>query len=185
MPAEIMEVRYLLSNIYSAWRQMAKAEEQLEQILKTDPASATANNDLGYIWADNDKNLRDKLTPVLDRTVSALLEDLKQRGLLESTVVIVTGEFGRTPVVNPNRGRDHWPDCWSMVLGGGGIQGGQIVGASDAQGTYVTDRPVSPKDILATTYHLLGIDPETLLHDRLGRPVSLVPGGSVVSEMLA
>lgn len=126
--------------------------------------------------ADNDKNLRDKLTPVLDRTVSALLEDLKQRGLLESTVVIVTGEFGRTPVVNPNRGRDHWPDCWSMVLGGGGIQGGQIVGASDAQGTYVTDRPVSIGDIYATVYKAMGIEWDKTYMSPIGRPVYIANG---------
>ena len=83
---------------------------------------------------ENDKRLRDTLAPMLDQSLSALMEDLAQRGLLESTVVLVTGEFGRTPTINPNRGRDHWPDCWSLLVGGGGIEGGRVVGASDERG---------------------------------------------------
>src|SRR5262249_47142622 len=108
--------------------------------------------------SDSDKNMREKLAPALDQSLSALLEDLDQRGLLESTIVIASGEFGRTPVVNPARGRDHWPDCWSLVMGGGGIQGGQIIGASDEQGAYVADRPVSIGDVYATIYKAMGID---------------------------
>src|SRR5262249_55282958 len=106
--------------------------------------------------AATEKHLRDELAPVLDQSLSALLEDLDQRGLLQSTVVLVTGEFGRTPVVNPNGGRDHWPDCWSLLLGGGGIQGGQIIGASDKEGAYVADTPVSLGDLYATVYKALG-----------------------------
>jgi len=107
---------------------------------------------------DSDKTVRQKLAPLLNQSLSALLEDLHQRGLLESTVVIASGEFGRTPTINPNRGRDHWPDCWSLVLGGGGIQGGRVVGASDEQGAYVADRPVSIGDLYATVYQAMGID---------------------------
>ena len=92
---------------------------------------------------DNDKLHRDELVPTFDETFSALLDDLEQRGLLESTVVIAMGEFGRTPTINPKLGRDHWPQCWSIALAGGGIQGGQVVGASDEQGGYVADRMVT------------------------------------------
>jgi uncharacterized protein (DUF1501 family) len=126
--------------------------------------------------ANNDKLMRDKLTPVLDRSLSALLEDLAQSGMLESTVVIATGEFGRTPVVNPNRGRDHWPDCWSLVLGGGGIKGGQIVGASDDKGAYVADRPISIGDLYATVYKAMGIDSSKTYMSPIGRPVYIANG---------
>ena len=126
--------------------------------------------------ADNDKHLRDDLTPSLDQSLSALLEDLKQRGLLESTVVLVTGEFGRSPEINPKRGRDHWPECWSLVVGGGGIRGGQIVGASDAQGAYVADRPVSIGDLYATVYKALGIDWTKTYMSPIGRPVYIANG---------
>jgi hypothetical protein len=138
---------------------------------------------------DNEKNLRDKLAPVLDQSLSALLEDLQQRGLLDSTVVIATGEFGRTPVINPNRGRDHWPDCWSLVLGGGGIRGGQIIGASDEQGAYVAERPVSIGDLYATVYKAMGIDWEKRYMSPIGRPVYIAngfddKGGAPIKELI-
>lgn len=106
----------------------------------------------------NDHMLKDVLCPPLDRSLSALMEDLDQRGLLESTVVLVMGEFGRTPNINPGRGRDHWAHCWSLVLGGGGIKGGQVVGASDERGAYVAERMVTVGDVFATVYKALGID---------------------------
>jgi uncharacterized protein (DUF1501 family) len=119
----------------------------------------------------NDKNLRDELVPPFDQAFSALLEDLDQRGLLESTVVFAMGEFGRTPYVNPNRGRDHWPDCWSLAIGGGGIHGGQVVGASDDKGAYVKDGMVSIGDLYATIYKALGIDWNKTYMSPIGRPV--------------
>jgi len=125
---------------------------------------------------DNEKHLRDTLAPLLDQSLSTLLEDLKQRGLLESTVVLAMGEFGRTPVVNPKRGRDHWPDCWSLVVGGGGIQGGQIVGASDKDGAYVAERPVSLGDLYATVYKAMGIDWEKTYMSPIARPVYIANG---------
>ena len=88
----------------------------------------------------------------MDQTLSTLLEDLDQRGLLESTIVIAMGEFGRTPEINPINGRDHWPFCWSMVIGGGGIKGGQVIGASDEKGGFVAERPVAVGDVFATIY---------------------------------
>ena len=107
---------------------------------------------------NNDKQLKENLVPPLDKALSALLEDLESRGLLESTIVMVMGEFGRTPNINPGRGRDHWGHCWSMALGGGGIKGGQIVGASDERGAYVAERLVTVGDVFATVYKAMGID---------------------------
>ena len=107
---------------------------------------------------DNDQRLRDKLAPTLDQTLSTLLEDLQQRGLLDTTVVLAMGEFGRTPHLNANNGRDHYPDCWSLILGGGGIQGGRVVGASDEQGAQVAERRVTMGDLFATIYKAMGID---------------------------
>ena len=106
----------------------------------------------------NDYFLQEELVPPFDQALSALLEDLKQRGLLESTLVLVMGEFGRTPHINPGRGRDHWGHCWSLVLGGGGIKGGQVIGASDERGAYVAERLVTIGDLFATVYKALGID---------------------------
>lgn len=123
--------------------------------------------------ATNDKLHRDKLCPSFDRSFSALLDDLDQRGLLESTVVIAMGEFGRTPHVNPKSGRDHWPNCWSLIMGGGGIQGGTVVGASDERGAYVADRMVTIGDVFATIYKAFGIDWEKTYMTPVGRPIKI------------
>ena len=123
-----------------------------------------------------DKNLRDTLVPLLDRSLSALMEDLKQRGLYESTIVIATGEFGRTPVVNPKMGRDHWPEAWSIVLGGGGIAGGRIVGATDERGAAVVEKPVSTGDLYATVYQAMGIDWTKTYMSPIARPVYIANG---------
>ena len=123
--------------------------------------------------SNNDKSLRDKLVPPLDQALSTLLEDLDQRGLLELTIVIAMGEFGRTPHINPKNGRDHWPDCWSLVLGGGGIQSGQVIGASDERGAYVAERMVTMGDVFATIYKAFGIDwTKTYMHP-IGRPIKI------------
>src|SRR4029077_20794755 len=102
---------------------------------------------------------RNSLFPDFDRGLSALLDDLAQRGLLEETLVVAAGEFGRTPRINERGGRDHWPGVWSVALAGGGIRGGQVVGSSDAHAGCPVDRPVTPRDLLVTIYHSLGIDP--------------------------
>lgn len=119
--------------------------------------------------------------PPLDRALSALLEDLTERGLLNETLIVVTGEFGRTPRLNPNLGREHWGPCYSSLLAGGGIRGGEIYGASDAMGAYVRDNPVAPEDLLATMYHALGIAPDTEVRDREGRPVRICDGRTVAA----
>jgi hypothetical protein len=120
----------------------------------------------------NDHEHRENLVPKLDQALSALLEDLEQRGLLETTVVIAMGEFGRTPNVNANGGRDHWPHCWSLVLGGGGIKGGQVIGASD-KGAQVADRMTSIGDVFATIYKAFGIDWTREYMTPVGRPVKI------------
>ena len=122
---------------------------------------------------ENDKKLRALLCPTLDQTLTALLIDLDQRGLLESTIVMAMGEFGRTPEINPINGRDHWPFCWSMVLGGGGLQGGQVIGASDERGGYVAERPISVGDVFATIYKAMGIDWTKEYMTPVGRPIKI------------
>ena len=131
--------------------------------------------------------LRNELMPGFDRALSGLIRDLDNRGLLDETLVLVLSEHGRTPrLQNVNGGgRDHWSQAYSCLLAGGGVARGRVVGRTDRVGGTVTERPVSPKDVLATVYHLLGIDPETPLTDRTGRPLPLVPAASVVRDVLA
>jgi uncharacterized protein (DUF1501 family) len=129
-----------------------------------------------------DKNA---LLPSLDRAFATLIRDLSDRGMLDETLVVVMGEFGRTPKINSNAGRDHWPNCFSVALAGGGIQGGQVVGSSDAVGEFPKERPITPSDLAATIYTLLGIDPATELQTPDGRPVRVTPNGSkIVSELV-
>jgi hypothetical protein len=126
--------------------------------------------------ANNFTSLKDNLLPPFDRAFSALLEDLALRGLLEETLVVCLGEFGRTPKINGNAGRDHWAACNSVVLAGGGITGGQVYGASDRIAAFPTTPPVSPSDLAATIYDRLGIGLETPLRDNQGRPLPLCTG---------
>ena len=124
--------------------------------------------------------------PSLDRALSALIQDLIDRRMLDETLVVVMGEFGRTPKINSQGGRDHWPNVFSVMLAGGGVQGGQIIGSSDALGEFPKERPVTPSDLSATIYTLLGIAPSFELHTSDGRPVRVAPDGAkVVSELLA
>src|SRR6185437_890087 len=126
--------------------------------------------------ANNFRDLKAKLLPPFDRGFSALVEDLDQRGLLSETLVVCLGEFGRSPKINANAGRDHWAACNSVVLAGAGIQGGQVFGSSDRTAAYPATTPVSPGDLAATIYHALGIDPQIEIHDVLGRPLALSDG---------
>jgi uncharacterized protein (DUF1501 family) len=116
----------------------------------------------GILPADLD-DYAETLCPMFDRAYSALLEDLEQRGLLERTLVVAMGEFGRSPKLNPRGGRDHWPGCWSILFAGGGVRGGQVIGSSDATGSEPKDRPISPAEVAASIYHALGINGSTPL----------------------
>jgi hypothetical protein len=133
----------------------------------------------------NFKKLKGELLPQLDLAVSALLTDLHDRGMLRRTLVMVLGEFGRSPKVNGGAGRDHWNFCYSLLLAGGGLKGGYVHGASDKIGGRPSRNPVSPADIVATAYACLGISADTELQDRLGRPSLLVPWGKPIAELIA
>jgi hypothetical protein len=124
------------------------------------------------------------LIPSLDLALSALFDDLSDRGLLAETLVLVMGEFGRTPKLNTQGGRDHWPRVFSALLAGGGVPGGQVLGSSDATGESPKDRPITPADLAATIYTLLGIDPQQLLHTSDGRPVHVNRDGRAVPELI-
>src|SRR5262249_26882341 len=120
--------------------------------------------------AQNNENLRKELAPTLDQTLSTLLDDLSGRGLLETTVVLVMGAFGRMPEVSPQRDRP-WPDRCTLVIGGGGLQAGRFIGASDAKAAYVADRMVSMGDVYATIYQAFGIDWTKTYMTPIGRPI--------------
>jgi hypothetical protein len=130
--------------------------------------------------------LKDELLPGFDLAYSALVTDLEARGLLDETLVIVLSEHGRTPKLNktPGGGREHWSGAFCALLAGGGVRKGQVIGATDRIAGYPREHPVSPKDVLATVYHLLGVGPDTHLHDREGKPVALVPGGQVLTAAI-
>jgi uncharacterized protein (DUF1501 family) len=124
------------------------------------------------------------LSETLDPAFATLLSDLKDRGMLESTLVVWMGEFGRTPLINPQGGRDHFPNAWSTVLAGAGVKGGQVYGTSSKDGTTVADKPVSVADFLATVCKGVGVDPTTENRTWDGRPIQLVKGGSVLGELV-
>ena len=124
------------------------------------------------------------LCPVFDQAFAALVDDLDRRGLLSETLVLATAEFGRTPRINSNGGRDHWPWVYSVALAGGGTRPGAVYGASDAIAAHPTLNPHDPRDLAATVYHLLGVPEDTLVHDQAGRPHSLVIGQKIDGLLL-
>jgi uncharacterized protein (DUF1501 family) len=126
--------------------------------------------------------LQQKL-PELDQGMSALVADLAERGLLEDTVVLWMGEFGRTPRINEQAGRDHYARAWSVVLGGGGLAGGKAVGATSEDGTQVTSEPYSSEDLMATVCHAMGISLETVFTASNGRPMKIAGGGKAIAEL--
>ncbi len=142
-------------------------------------AAGDLNGGVGDMWdthSDNFRRLKERLLPVFDRGLAALLEDLQQRGMLQETLIAVLTDFGRTPRVNGAAGRDHYPDVYSVVLAGGGIQGGQVYGESDRNGAFPKSGACGPPDIHATIFTALGIDPRTIIHDMLGRPFPVCDG---------
>ncbi|SIN76173.1 Protein of unknown function [Singulisphaera sp. GP187] len=136
---------------------------------------------------DHFPRMKDELLPGLDQTLSGLLLDLDGRGMLDETLVVCLSEHGRTPILSQGRGggRDHWSRCYSVLMAGGGVARGRVVGRSDKIASDPVERKVSPKDILATIYHLMGVDPGTMLVDKQGRPMALMPDSEVVTDVLA
>lgn len=126
--------------------------------------------------AKNAERLKNALMPPMDQAYSALLGDLSERGMLEDTLVVWMGEFGRSPKINASGGRDHWGHCFSVALAGGGVRGGVVHGQSDRQGGYPLDGRVEPQDLSATVFHCLGIDPESTIRDPFGRPLAITTG---------
>ncbi len=133
---------------------------------------------------DNFKSLKNRLMPRVDRGLSALVEDLGTRGLLDDTLVVWFGDFGRTPKVNPTAGRDHWATAGVALMAGGGLKVGQVVGRTNALAEVVTDTPVGPQDIAATIYHTLGVPLHTWYKAQDGRPIELCPEGKPVKELI-
>jgi hypothetical protein len=140
----------------------------------------TTVNGPSIIWdthINNFQRLQRELVPPMEQAYAALLSDLSERGMLDETLVVWMGDFGRTPIINKDAGRDHRPQCYSMVLAGGGVPGGQYIGESDATGAFPHSRAVAPADVHATVFRLLGYDPQAITyHSADGRPVPLSTG---------
>jgi uncharacterized protein (DUF1501 family) len=139
----------------------------------------------GWDHHDNIRNANNSQMPNFDQAFAALINDLDQRGMLDSTLVMVTTEFGRTPMINKTAGRDHWPKVFSIVLAGGGVKRGYIHGTSDATGSEPDENPLSVENYAATVYNQIGIDPNKHLMSPGGRPQAIVKDGQVVKELLA
>jgi len=133
---------------------------------------------------NNFEDLKNKLLPVLDMAYSALLDDVHKTGLIDSTLVICMGEFGRTPKINAEAGRDHWPATQVFALGGGGIKTGLVIGDTNERSEYPTERPISVQDFSATVYHALGISPDAEYPSNEGRPTKILSGGVPISELI-
>ncbi|MBM3457298.1 MAG: DUF1501 domain-containing protein, partial [Armatimonadetes bacterium] len=128
--------------------------------------------------------LKDDLLPQVDAGLSSLFQDLDDRGLLDNTLVVMFGEFGRTIQINKDAGRDHWPHVSPVLIGGGGVRNGIVVGRSDNKGEYPVERPVKPEDLAATIYRAMGVDHLALLETPLGRPVQVVSDGEPIHELI-
>ena len=134
---------------------------------------------------DNFTSHSKALVPPTDRAFSALVSDLDERGLLDETLVIMMGEMGRTPRINKDAGRDHWSQCQTVILAGGGIKRGVVIGASDSTASFPTTHPYGIQDLLRTVFSLMGVDADKVYHTPLGRPVPIVNGGKRIDELLA
>lgn len=145
---------------------------------------ATVNTGRWDMHQDIFPNLKDRALPELDAALSALFTTLAERGLLDTTTVIVAGEFGRTPKINQRAGRDHWPRAMFVLMAGGGLKGGQVVGASDANGMGPAGDPITPDNVAATFYRTLGIDFHKEYHSSTGRPITIVRDGHVIPQLL-
>lgn len=166
-------------------RRLVEAGTRLVQVnWPRDAGDETVNNPMWDTHANNAARVRDVLAPQFDRTFATLIADLQSRGLLDETLVVVMAEFGRSPKINVNGGRDHWGSCFSVVLAGAGVGGGQIIGASDRLGAFPAARPVRPPDLAATIFHLLGLDPTSEFVDPTNRPRRLTDSGLPLRELV-
>jgi uncharacterized protein (DUF1501 family) len=148
--------------------------------------SLGGDNSNGWDTHSNNFERVSELSQVLDAGWATLVDDLKNRGLLDGTLLVWMGEFGRTPTINGDKGRDHFPSAWTAVLGGGGIKGGQVIGKTSAGGEAIEQRPVSVPDLLATICLALGIDPKKFNESNVGRPISLVDkAGKPLEDLVA
>ena len=165
-------------------RRLVEAGTRFVQVNWPSVANGDPNTTAWDTHATNFGPLKNLHCPKLDSAVSSLLEDLDQRGMLEDTLVLAIGEFGRSPRMgistsgnsNAPDGRDHWPYCYTGLIAGAGVKGGQVYGKSDATGSTPLENPVHPRDILATVYHTLGIEPHTIVYNHLDQPRELVKG---------
>jgi hypothetical protein len=148
-----------------------------------EPGDSAVDNPMWDTHAQNADRLQDMLCPIFDVSFDALMDDLADRGLLEETLVVVVGEFGRTPRINKEGGRDHWGHVFSMALAGAGIRGGQVIGASDKNGAYPATDPIQGGDLTATIFHLLGIDPGGMFRDKADRPHPLTKGEPIAAAL--
>ena len=147
----------------------------------------TLNQLRGQDWDTHEDNfnlMKNTLLPPMDLAVSTLLDDLEERGLLSSTIVAMYGEFGRTPKINANAGRDHWEKVFTVFLAGGGLKSGIVVGSSTKAGDLPLDRPVPFNDVLATIYHQLGVQTDSVFQDQLGRPIPVLAVGKPIPELI-
>lgn len=166
-------------------RRLIEAGVRLVQVnWPREPGDTAAGNPLWDTHQDNAGRLKNVLCPQFDTAYSALLDDLEARGLLDETLVVVMGEFGRTPTINSAGGRDHWGSVFSVALAGAGVPGGGVIGSSDDRGGMPADRPVRPPDLAATIFQLLGISPDHEFRDPFDRPLSVVSGGRPLREIV-
>ena len=166
-------------------RRLVEAGTRLVQVnWPREGKAEVAGSPLWDTHANNAGRVRDVLCPQFDRTFATLVEDLAARGLLDETLVIAMGEFGRSPKINAVGGRDHWGACFSIALAGAGIPGGQVIGSSDRIGGYPDSRPLRPRDLAATVFHLLGIEPGREFLDPIGRPRMVTDGGIPIRELV-
>lgn len=166
-------------------RRLVEAGTRLVQVnWPREGKAEVAGSPLWDTHASNASRVRDVLCPQFDRTFATLIEDLRDRGLLDETLVIAMGEFGRSPKINAVGGRDHWGACFSIAMAGAGIPGGQVVGSSDRIGGLPDSRPIRPRDLAATVFHLLGLSPSAEFMDPLGRPRPLTDGGTPIRELV-
>jgi hypothetical protein len=166
-------------------RRLIEAGVRLVQVnWPREPGDQLIGSPLWDTHQNNAKRVREVLCPQFDITYSALISDLHERGLLDETLVVVMGEFGRSPTINKSGGRDHWGNVFSVALAGAGIHGGQIIGASDKNGGFPVDRPVRPPDLAATIFHLLGIEPDREFMDPVQRPRRVTDDGVPLREIV-